>query len=143
MAMSDWRAKLAGLNEQLQARERAEEERRAATLKGFRRRLDELKPVLDDARTFGDAFSVDLTFHISRFDERYPYLELSILKPRLQYRVECRGGVITERLKEGEASAVEQRVSLEDLSVKAFEQRVTGWVRAAAEANRRLPWQGR
>jgi len=141
--MSDWRAKLAGLNQQLQAQERAEEERKAATLKGFRKRLDELKPVLEDARAFGDAFGVDLAFHISRFDERYPYLELTILKPRLQYRAECRDGAITERLKEGEAPPAEERVSLEALSVKAFEQRVTGWVRAAAEANRRLPGRGR
>lgn len=141
--MSDWRAKLAGLNEQLQAQERAEGERKAAVLKGFRRRLEELKPVLEEARAFGEAFGVDLAFHISRFDERYPYLELTILKPRLQYRVECRDGVIAERLKEGEAPVAERRVTLEDLSVKAFEQRLTGWVRTAAEANRRLPWRGR
>jgi len=141
--MSDWRAKLAGLNQQLQAQERAEEEQKAATLKGFRRRLDELKPVLEDARAFGDAFGVDLAFHISRFDERYPYVELAILKPRLQYRVECRDGVITARLQQGDAPPAEERLTLEDLSVKAFQQRVTGWVQAAAEANRRVPWRGR
>jgi len=140
--MSDWREKLAGLNQQLQAQERAEDERKAATLKGFRKRLDELQPVVEEAQAFGDAFGVEMTFHISRFDERYPYLELAILKPRLQYRVECRDGVITERLKEGEIRPREQQVSLESLAAKPFEQRLTGWVRTAAEANRRVPGRG-
>jgi len=141
--MSDWREKLASLNQELQARERAEEERKASTLKGFRRWLEQVQPALEEARAFGDAFGVDLSFRISRFDERYPYLELAILKPRLQYRVECRDGVITERLKEGEAPLWQAQVSLELLDVKAFEQRLTGWVRAAAEANRRLPGRRR
>jgi len=141
--MSDWREKLASLNQELQARERAEEERKVSTLKGFRRWLEQVQPALEEARAFGDAFGVDLSFRISRFDERYPYLELAILKPRLQYRVECRDGVITERLKEGEAPLWQAQVSLELLDVKAFEQRLTGWVRAAAEANRRLPGRRR
>lgn len=137
--MEDWREKLAGLNRSLQDKERAEDERKAETLKGFRKRLDELKPVVAEAQAFGDAFGVDLSFHISRFDERYPYLELAILKPRLQYRVECRDGVITERLKQGEGRPREAEVPLSSLAAEAFEQRLTGWVRAAAEANRKVP----
>jgi len=141
--MSDWREKLARLSQKIQARERAEEERKAAALRGFRRWLDQVQPVLEEAKAFGDAFGADLSFRISRFDERYPYLELAILKPRLQYRVECRDGVITERLKEGESPLREAQVGPEALDVKAFERRLTGWVRAAAEANRRLPGRKR
>ncbi len=137
--MSDWREKLAGLNRELQAQEKQVEEEKAAVLKGFRKRLDELKPVLENARAFGDAFGVDLTYKISRFDERYPSVELAILKPALLYRAECRDGVITERVKQGNEPAKESQVSLDSLVVKRFEQRVTAWVQSAAEANRKLP----
>lgn len=137
--MSDWRERLAGLGKELQAKEQAVTEQKMATLKGFRKRLDELKPILENAQSFGDAFGVDLTFKISRFDERYPSFEVTILKPALQYRAECRDGAIYERLKEGLASAKESQVNLESLGVKAFEKRLTGWVQSAAELNRKLP----
>jgi len=137
--MSDWREKLAGLNKELQAKEQAITEEKVATLKGFRKRLDEIKPVLENAKAFGDAFGVDLTYKISRFDERYPSVELAILKPALLYRAECRDGVITERVKQGTDPAREVTVTLDALAVKRFEQRVTAWVQAAAEANRKVP----
>ncbi|MFZ5814461.1 MAG: hypothetical protein ACOY93_04080 [Bacillota bacterium] len=137
--MSDWRDKLAGLNRELQAKEQAVQEAKAATLKGFRQRLEELKPVLENAQAFGDAFGVDITFQISRFDQRYPSLALTIKKPALQLRLECRDGVIYERLQEGSGPAKEVPVPLESLAVKEFERRLTAWVQGAAEANRKLP----
>ena len=141
--MGDWREKLAALGRQLEAEERAETERKAAALKAFRTRLEVLSQVVEEARLFADAFGVDMTCRIGRFDERYPYLELSIRKPALEYRVECRDGAIWERLKEGDARATEAQVSLETMSKRAFGERVTGWVRAAAEANRKVPGRRR
>lgn len=137
--MSDWREKLAGLNKDLVAQEQRVQEQKAATLKGFRKRLDELKPVIQNAEAFGDAFGVDCDFTISRFEERYPYLEFRILKPALFLRIECRDGIIRERLKEGANPPREAEVALENLTPKRFEQRLNGWMQAAAEANRKVP----
>lgn len=137
--MNDWRERLAGLNQELQAKERAVEEAKAATLKAFRKRLEELQPALQNAQAFGDAFGVDINHEISRFGDRFPYLALTIRKPALQYRVECRHGVLYERLQEGGAAGSEREVSLASLAVKSFEQRLNGWMQAAAQANRKVP----
>lgn len=137
--MNDWRERLAGLNQELQAKERAVEEAKAATLKAFRKRLEELQPALENAQAFGDAFGVDLSFEISRFGDRFPSLSLTIRKPALQYRVECRHGVIYERLQQGGVAGPEREVALASLGVKGFTERLNGWVQAAAEANRKVP----
>lgn len=137
--MSDWREKLAGLSKELVAKEQAVAEQKAATLKGFRKRLDELKPVLQSVEAFGDAFGVEIDYTISRFDERYPYVEFRIRKPGLFLRIECRDGAIRERLKQGENPPKEAELTLEAITPKRFEQRVTAWMQAAAEANRKVP----
>jgi hypothetical protein len=137
--MNDWRAKLADLNKELVAKEQAVAEQKAATLKGFRKRLDELKPVLENAEAFGEAFGVETDHTISRFDDRYPYLEFRIRKPALFLRIECRDGVIRERLKEGANPPKEAELTLDAITPKRFEQRINGWMQAAAEANRKVP----
>lgn len=137
--MSDWREKLAGLNKELVAQEKVVAEGKAATLKGFRKRLEELKAPLENVEAFGEAFGVDTDFTISRFEERYPYVEFRILKPALFLRIECRDGVIRERLKEGQYPPKEAELTLESLAPKRFEQRLMAWMQAAAEANRKVP----
>ena len=137
--MNDWKAKLEGLNKNLQAQERAELEQKADLLKGFRKRLAELEPGIKTAAEFGDAFGVDCAWEISRFDDRYPSLTFRILKPVLEYHVECRDGVITERLREAGAAPRATAVALDSLTPRRFEQRVTQWVQAAANANRKVP----
>jgi len=141
--MHDWKAQLEKLNKELVKAEREEMERRAAVLKGFRQLLLELEPIVKTAQEFGDAFGVDCAWQISRFDERYPYLEFRVLRPALEYRVECRDGVIRERLREGLGKAQEREAALEDLQPRAFEKRVTQWVQAAANANRKVPGKRR
>lgn len=135
----DWKAKLEGLNKELQARERVETEQRASVLKTFRQRLSELETVLKAAAEFGDAFGVDCVYEISRFDQRYPSVTVRILKPALEYKVECRDGRLFERLKRGLTAAPEQEITLDEISVKRFQERVTQWVQAAADANRKVP----
>ncbi|MFZ5827073.1 MAG: hypothetical protein ACOY94_22490 [Bacillota bacterium] len=137
--MSDWREKLAGLGRELQAKEQVVAEQKVATLRAFRQRLEDLKPVLEGVEAFGDAFGVEVDFTISRFDDRYPYLEFRIIRPPLFLRIECRDGVIRERLKEGVAAPTEAVLSLEALSPKRVEQRLNSWMQAAAQANRRVP----
>lgn len=137
--MSDWREKLAGLNKELAAKEQEVAEQKLATLKGFRKRLEELKAPLQNVEAFGQAFGVETDFTISRFDERYPYVEFRILKPALFLRIECRDGLIRERLKEGQNPPKEAELKLESLAPKRFEQRLMTWMQAAAESNRKVP----
>lgn len=137
--MSDWREKLAGLNKELQAQEKVAADEKVAILKGFRKRLDELKPVLQSAEAFGDAFGVEMDYTISRFDERYPYVEFRIRKPALFLRIDCRDGVIRERLKEGDNPPREWETSLEAITPRRFEERLNGWMQGAAQANRKVP----
>jgi len=141
--MHDWKAQLEKLNKELVKEERAEMERRANVLKGFRQLLVELEPIVKTAQEFGDAFGVDCAWQISRFDDRYPYLEFRVLRPALEYRVECRDGAIRERLREGLGKAQEREVALEDLQPRTFEKRITQWVQAAANANRKVPGKRR
>lgn len=139
--MNDWRDKLAGLNQELQAQEHAEQEQKASVLKGFRKRLDELKPVLENAAAFGDAFGVECQWEINRFHDRYPFLHLTIKKPALDYRVECRDGVLLEVLRQGGGAPKLTETTLQKLTPKQVELRVTGWVQAAADAVRTVPWK--
>lgn len=141
--MSDWKAQLEQLNKKLVKEEQVEMERRAATLKGFRQLLLELEPIVKTAQEFGDAFGVDCAWQISRYDDRYPYLEFRLLRPALEYRVECRDGEVWERLREGLGKAEEKAVTLEELQPDAFAQRITQWVQSAANANRKVPGKRR
>jgi hypothetical protein len=137
--MEDWKAKLEGLNKNLVQQERAEADQKAAVLKGFRQLLSDLEPIIKTAVEFGDAFGVDCTWEISRFDDRYPYLRFRILKPVLEYTVECRDGVISHQVREGLGAAKRSQTTLEALAPRYFEKRLTQWVQAAANANRRVP----
>lgn len=137
--MSDWKAQLENLNKQLVKEEQAEFDRKAGVLKGFRNLLGQLEPIVKTAVEFGDAFGVDCAWEISRFDDRYPYLEFRVLRPVLEYRVECRDGALRERLREGLGVAREKETTLQALEPQAFEQRLTQWVQAAANANRKVP----
>lgn len=137
--MEDWKSKLEGLNKNLQAEEQALLEQKTAVLKGFRKRLSELEPIIKTAVAFGDAFGVDCSWEISRFDDRYPHLRFRIVKPVLEYFVECRDSVITPRLREGAGRPTVRQSSLEALSPRLFEKRITEWVQAAANANRKVP----
>jgi hypothetical protein len=141
--VDDWKAKLAGLNQNLQAKDRAEQEqqaaRKAAGLLAFRKRLPDLEPVLQTAAEFGDAFGVDCEWEISRFDQRYPSVEFRIRKPKLTYRVECREGRLYERLAEGPGTGAETEIGLEAVTARRVQERVTAWVQAAANANRKVP----
>lgn len=137
--MTDWRDKLAGLNQSLQSKEKAVDDQKAAVLANFRKRLPELEPIMETAAQFGDAFGVDCDFEVSRFDRRYPLVRFRIKRPLLEYVVECRDGVLHESLREGEGKPKLGETTLEQLAPKRFEQRITQWVRDAAEANRRVP----
>lgn len=135
----DWKEKLAGLGANLNARERADQDQKAAVLAGFRKLLPQLEPVVKSAAEFGDAFGVDLTWEITRFDQRYPALRFEIKQPALTYEVECRDGVLHEKLREAGERERTGTTTLEALAPRRFEQRVTKWVQAAAEANRKVP----
>lgn len=137
--MNDWKAKLEGLSKKLEAEERSESERKAALLSAFRQRLLELEPIVKAAIEFGDAFGVDAVYEVNRFHDRFPYLRFRLLRPVLEYEVTCRDGILREQLREGLGKAKVREVSLESLAPKEFEARVTQWVQAAANANRKVP----
>lgn len=138
----DWKTRLAGLGESLVSQERAEAERKAAVTAAFRTWLDRVEPRVKAAVQFGDGFGAESDYEISRFDERYPALRFRIRRPLLYYVVECRDGLILERVKEGEEAAKQSPTTLEKLEPKRFEQRLTAWVQAAAQANRKPPRRG-
>ncbi|HYF96237.1 MAG TPA: hypothetical protein VD969_28850 [Symbiobacteriaceae bacterium] len=140
--MSDWKAKLEVLNKELLAKDREESAKRAATLAAFRKLLSQLEPVLKNVTEFGDAFGVDCAWEISRFDDRYPWLKFRILKPALTYEVICRDGALTETIREGVGAPKSEAVAIEALHPRRFEERVTRWVQAAAQANRKVPGGG-
>ena len=135
----DWKSKLEGLNKELLAKDREELAKRTASLKEFRKHLAALEPVLKNVTEFGDAFGVDCAWEISRFDDRYPWLKFRILKPARSYEVVCRDGALTETVREGTGAPRSTAVGVEELHPRRFEQRVTAWVQAAAEANRKVP----
>jgi len=135
----DWKSKLEGLNKELLAKDREETAKRTATLAAFRKLLVQLETVLKNVAEFGDAFGVDCAWEISRFDDRYPWLKFRILRPALTYEVICRDGALTETVREGTGAPKSQAVAIEALHPRKFEQRVTAWVQAAAQANRKVP----
>lgn len=137
--MSDWQAKLAGLNKELLAQEKAENEAKAAVLSGFRKVILELNPIAKGVIEFADAFGADCEWESDRFHDRYPWVRFRIRKPDLEYRVECRDGVIYEQIKEGPGPAKVKKSTLEAMAPKAFERRLTEWVQAAVNANRKMP----
>lgn len=136
--MEDWKAKLEGLHTDLRGKEKEVADAKSAVLSAFRKLLKELEPIMENAAQFGDAFGVECDYEISRFDDRYPWVRFRIKKPVLLYEVICKEGVLHERLKQGEVVKTGQ-TTLEKLNPKAYEQRVTAWVNAAAEANRKVP----
>lgn len=141
--MSDWREKLSGLSKDLrhqeQSTQQAESQAKATLLTAFRKRLTELEPLLRAASEFGDAFGVDCEYEVNRFEHRYPYLRFRILRPALLYEMECRDGAVQERVREGTARAQEGQTTLEHLTPRRFEKRLTEWVQTAAQANRKVP----
>jgi len=137
--VDDWKSKLEGLNKQLQTKEKAVQDEKAASLAAFRKWLGQIEPVLKNVGMFAEAFGVDCDWGISRFDDRYPYLEFRVRKPLLAYRVLCRDGVLEESIKEGEQPPRQSRTTLEALTNRRFEERLNQWVRAAGEAGRKVP----
>jgi hypothetical protein len=144
--VSDWREKLSGLGKDLrhqeQSTQQAEQQAKATLLTAFRKRLTELEPLLRAASEFGDAFGVDCEYEVSRFEHRHPFLRFRILRPPLLYEVECRDGAVQERIREGTARVQETQTTLEHLTPGRFEKRLTDWVQAAAQANRKMPGRG-
>ncbi len=140
--VTDWKAKLEQLGAELRQQEEKEAREKAAVLKAFRKRLHDLEDIVKGAAEFGDAFGVDCSWEISRFDQRDPLLRFQIRRPALHYEVDYRDGVLHERLREGDGPVRTRRLTLQDLSPRRVEERLTGWVQRAAEANRRLPWKG-
>jgi hypothetical protein len=141
--MEDWKAKLEGLNKELLKQDREELAKRTANLAAFRKLLQQLEPVCKNVTEFGDAFGVDCAWEISRFDDRYPWLKFRILKPLLSYEVICRDGALTETLKEGTNPPKSSATTIDQLHPRPFEKRVTDWVQAAANANRKVPGKSR
>lgn len=137
--MEDWRTKLEGLNRDLLAKEKSQQEEKLSTLKAFRQRLVQLEAVVKTASEFGDAFGVDCEHTVSRFDDRYPYLRFRIKRPALSYEVLCKDGTIVETVKDGDSAPAMATVTLDSLSPKLFEKRITAWVERAANANRKVP----
>lgn len=136
---NDWKTKLEALNKELLAKDREETAKRTATLTAFRKLLAQLEPVLKNVTEFGDAFGVDCAWEISRFDDRYPWLRFRILKPALTYEVICRDGALTETIREGVGNPKSEAADLEALRPRRFEERLTKWVQAAAQTNRKVP----
>jgi hypothetical protein len=141
--LSDWRDQLSSLNQEIHRQEKAVDDKKAAIMTAFRQRLSELGPILKNVTEFGDAFGVDVNWEISRFDQRYPSLSFTIQKPALTLALECRDGLVHERFREGIGKVQERLITVDDLAVRKFEQRVTKWVEHAANANRKVPGKGR
>jgi hypothetical protein len=141
--LSDWRDQLSALHQDIHRQEKAVDDKKAAIMTAFRQRLAELGPILKNVTEFGDAFGVDITWEISRFDQRYPSLSFSIHKPALTLAVECRDGLLHERFREGIRKVQERVITLDDIVPRQFEQRVTKWVEGAANANRKVPGKGK
>lgn len=135
----EWKQRLAGLSKSLVSEERAEVQKKAALTVAFRSWLAQIEPVVQSAVQFGDAYGAECDYEVSRFDERYPTLRFRVRKPLLYYVVECRDGLVLERVKEGDGAPRQSVTTLDSLSPKLFEQRLTAWVQAAAQANRKPP----
>src|SRR2546428_7827609 len=123
--MSDWQKQLASLGAQLNAEEAKVAQGKKDRLQAFRKALKEYETVLQDAASFGDAFGVDLTWEIARFDAQYPYLKLTIKKPLLRYELNAKDGELMEFQQEG-TSPIQRRPMTEAASApKKFAERLT------------------
>lgn len=137
--MSDWKSQLSSLGAQLNAEEAKVEQAKKERLQAFRKALKEYEAVLQDAEAFGDAFGVDLSWEIARFDAQYPYVRLTIKKPLLRYELNAKDGELTEFLAEGENPVKRQPQTVAGIGPKEFGKRLTAWIQAAAQANRKVP----
>jgi hypothetical protein len=137
--MSDWKSQLASLGAQLNAEEAKVVAAKTDRLQAFRKALKEYESVLQDAQSFGDAFGVDLSWEIARFDAQYPYLRLTIPKPLLRYELNAKDGELMEYLQEGSSPVQRRPQTLAAVAPKRFSERLTAWIQAAAQANRRVP----
>jgi hypothetical protein len=137
--MEDWKAKLGALGQQLAAQEAAIAQAKKERLTAFRKALKEYEGILQDAEAFGDAFGVDLSWEISRFDAQYPYLRLTIQRPLLRYELNAKDGELMEYLQEGSGKVQRRALTLEEVAPKRFAARLNEWMQAAAQANRKVP----
>jgi hypothetical protein len=137
--MSDWKSKLASLGAQLNAEEAKVDAAKKDRLQAFRKALKEYETVLQDAEAFGDAFGVDLTWEIARFDSQYPYLRLTIPKPLLRYELNGKDGELMEFLQEGSSPVQRRQLTVAEVAPKKFSEKLTAWIQAAAQANRKVP----
>lgn len=137
--MNDWKAQLSSLGDKLSAEDAKVTQAKKERLQAFRKALKEYETVLTDAAAFGDAFGVDLTWEIARFDAQYPYLKLTIKKPLLRYEVNGKDGELTELLQEGASPVKRRAMTMAAVAPKQFGERLTKWIQAAAQANRKVP----
>lgn len=137
--MNDWKSQLSSLGQQLSAEDAKAEQVKKERLQAFRKALKEYENVLTDAAAFGDAFGVDLTWEIARFDAQYPYLKLTIKKPLLRYELNGKDGTLTEFLQEGSSPVKRRAMTVEAIAPKPFAERLNKWIQAAAQANRKVP----
>jgi hypothetical protein len=141
--MSDWKSKLESLGAQLNAADAKVEQAKKERLQAFRKALKEYETVLQDAAAFGDAFGVDLSWEIARFDAQYPYLRLTIPKPLLRYELNGKDGELMEFLQEGTSPVQKRPQTVAAIAPKQFAARLTAWIQAAAQANRKVPGKGK
>lgn len=137
--MNDWKSQLSSLGDKLSAEDAKVTQAKKERLQAFRKALKEYETVLTDAAAFGDAFGVDLTWEIARFDAQYPYLRLTIKKPLLRYELHGKDGELTELLQEGAGSVQRRAMTVAAVTPKRFGERLTTWIQAAAQANRKVP----
>lgn len=137
--MNDWKSQLSSLGQKLTAEDAKLDQAKKERLQAFRKALKEYETVLTDAAAFGDAFGVDLTWEIARFDAQYPYLKLTIKKPLLRYELNGKDGELTEFLAEGGAPVKRRAMTVAAVSPKQFAERLNKWIQAAAQANRKAP----
>ncbi|HLO02854.1 MAG TPA: hypothetical protein VK191_07100 [Symbiobacteriaceae bacterium] len=137
--MNDWKSQLSSLGDKLSAEDAKVTQAKKERLQALRKALKEYETVLTDAAAFGDAFGVDLTWEIARFDAQYPYLRLTIKKPLLRYELHGKDGELTELLQEGAGSVQRRAMTVAAVTPKRFGERLTKWIQAAAQANRKVP----
>jgi hypothetical protein len=137
--VNDWKSQLAALGNQLSAAEAQVAQAKKERQQAFRKALKEYESILTDAAAFGDAFGVDLTWEIARFDAQYPFLKLTIKRPLLRYEVNAKDGELTEYLQQGEGQVQRRSLTVEAIAPKRFGERLNGWIQAAAQANRKVP----
>lgn len=137
--MNDWKSQLSSLGDRLSAEDAKVTQAKKERLQALRKVLKEYEAVLTDAAAFGDAFGVDLTWEIARFDAQYPYLRLTIKRPLLRYELSGKDGELREYLQEGAGAVQRKAQTVEAISPKRFGERLNKWIQAAAQANRKVP----